>query len=80
VVISLRFSFLGQGHFQVELDVDRLLEEIQVPVLDVAAIFAKVQGDPIRPAQLGLDGGPNGVGFVSPAGLPHGGDMVDVDS
>ena len=68
------------GHFQVELHGDRFAEDPQVAVLDVAAVFAEVQGDAVGPAQLRQGGRPDGVGLVGPPRLPHGGHVIDVDA
>ncbi len=46
--------------------------------LHVATIFADVEGDTVGPAELGLDGCPDGVRFDALAGLADGGDVVDV--
>jgi hypothetical protein len=52
--------------------------------VDVAAVFAEVDGDAVGPAQLGLVGGPHGVGLalgerITPvAGLSHGRNVIDV--
>ena len=73
-------DLLGHRHFQVEFDVHGLLEEIQIAVLDVPAVFAEVDRDAVGSAQFGLDGGPDGVRFVGPPGLPDGGHVIDIDS
>ena len=68
------------GHFQVQLDGDRLAEDPQVAVLDVAAVLAEVEGDAVGPAQFGQGGRPDRIGLVGSPGLPDGGDVVDVDA
>jgi hypothetical protein len=67
-------------HLEVEFDVYGFLEQEEIAVLDVPAVFAEMDRDPIRTAQFRLHRGPNRIGFVSPAGLPNRGDVVDVDS
>src|SRR5690606_39598421 len=54
--------FLGRGHFQVEREVGRLLDALQVFVADVAAVFAQGRGGAVA-----ADGG-DGPGGASRGG------------
>lgn len=77
---------VGRGHFEVELDADELAEQEQVAVVDVAAVFAEVDGDAVGTAKLGLVGGADRIGlalseaFALVPRLADGGDVVDVDA
>ena len=46
-------DFIGDGELQVELRRDGLSQQPQVPVLDVAAVLAKMDRDAVRSRQLG---------------------------
>ena len=68
------------GHFQVQLDGDRLAQDPQVAVLDVAAVLAEVERDAVGPAQFGQRGRPDRVRLVGPPRLADRGHVVDVDA
>src|SRR4029079_10013799 len=61
-------------------DVRELPQPAHVLVLDVAAVLAKNDGDPIRAAEMRLHGGPHRVRLLCAARLAHGRDVVDVDA
>ena len=44
------------------------------------AILTQVNGDAVRSAQFGKHGGGHGIGFGGQAGLPNGGDVVNIHS
>ncbi len=68
------------GQLQVEPNLDRLAKQAQVAVLDVPAVFAEVDRDPVGAAQLGQHGRPDRVRLAPASGLPERGDMIDVDT
>jgi hypothetical protein len=75
----------GGGHFEVELFAAFSAESENVIVLDVATIFAEVDGDRVGPDAEAEKGGGNGVGFRHDTrdgdavpGLPEGGEVIDV--
>jgi hypothetical protein len=75
----------GGGHFEVELFAAFAAESENVIVLDVATIFAEVDGDRVGPDAEAEKGGGNGVGFRHDTrdgdavpGLPEGGEVIDV--
>ena len=70
----------GRCHLEIELDVRKFTQAPHVLVLDVAAVFAQVDGDPVRAAEVRLDCGPYWIGLVGAARLPDGGHVVDVDA
>ena len=72
--------FVGGGHFEVEFDLTDRFEPLNIVVLDVAAVFAEMDGDAVGATQLCLNRGPNRVGFVGAAGLAYRGDVVDIDT
>lgn len=55
-------------------------EALDVVLLDMPAVLAEVDGDDLRPAEVGFVGGKEGVWLVAEAGLPEGGYVVDVDA
>jgi hypothetical protein len=46
----------------------------------VPTIFSQMHGNAIRPAQFRQHCGMNRVRFIGDPGLPHRGDMIDVNS
>ena len=68
------------GHLQVKPGPDGLAEDMQVAVLDMAAIFAEMDRDPVRPRQLGQNRRPDRVRLIAAPGLAEGGDVVDVNA
>lgn len=72
--------FRCRRHLEIEVHLHRLGQLLEVPVLDVAAIFTKVHGDALGSAELSLDGRLDRVGLPGPACLTHGRDMINVDA
>ena len=77
----------GGGHFEVELFAAFLAEAQNVFVLDVATIFAEVDGDGVGTGAEAEQGGGNGVGFRHDTRdgdavprLTKGGEVIDVDA
>jgi hypothetical protein len=75
----------GGGHFEVELFAAFAAESENVVVLDVATIFAEVDGDRVCPDAEAEKGGGNGVGFRhdsrngnAVAGLPKSGKVINI--
>jgi hypothetical protein len=77
-VASDRDDIFRGGEFQVQLDGHRLAEDAEVAVLNVAAVFAEVEGDAVGPAEFRERGRPDGVRLVGAASLPDSGDVVDI--
>ena len=77
----------GGGHFEVELFAAFAAESENVIVLDVATIFAEVDGDGVGTGAEAKQGGGNGVGFRhdprdgdAVPRLTKGGEVIDVDA
>jgi hypothetical protein len=77
----------GGGHFEVELFAAFTAESENVVVLDVATIFAEVDGDGVGTGAEAEQGGGNGVGFRHDTRdgdavprLTKGGEVIDVDA
>ena len=77
----------GGGHFEVELFAAFAAESENVIVLDVATIFAEVDGDGVGTGAEAEQGGGNGVGFRHDTRdrdavprLTKGGKVIDVDA
>lgn len=73
------------GHFEVQGDLERLLESTNVAVLNVSSVFTQVGGDAVATGGFagasGLDGIRLAIGFgAAIAGLANGGDVVDVNA
>ena len=80
-------DFRHVGHFEVHFGADGFAERVNVAILDVASVFAEVDGDAVRARRLGLGGGEDGIRFGHDfvvaglvAGLSERGDVVNVDA
>ena len=70
--------FLGRGHFQVQGQVSRGLDALEVIVADMAAVFAQVRGDAIA-AHGGHDlGRADRIGMVPAARIADRCHVIDV--
>ena len=67
-------------HLEVQLHLDRFLEQPDITVNDVAAVFPEVDRDSIGTAQFGQGSGPDRIGFDGLPCLADRGHVVDVDS
>src|SRR5262245_9932919 len=83
----IRFDLAGDAHdfgshrqLQVQLDRHRLAQEQQVAILNMPAVFAEVNRDPVRSAQLGQHGSRDWVRLIGLARLPESRDVVDVNA
>jgi hypothetical protein len=70
----------GTSQLQVDRHRHRFDEYAQVTFLNMAAVFAEMDGDRIGTAELSESGCPNGIGLIRLASLTYGGDVVDVDA
>ena len=68
------------GHLDVQPGLDSLRQQIDVPLLNVAAVEANVNRDLIGARHLGDGGGGDGIWICRAPGLAHGGYVVDVDT
>ena len=59
---------------------DRFPQQLGVAVLDVAPVGSQMDGNAVGPGHGGHGRGRHRIGLVRLAGLPQGGDMVDVDA
>ena len=75
-----RDHLIGRRHLEIELDVGELTQAPHVLVLDMPAVFAQMDRDAVRTAQMGFDCGPHWIRLVGAARLAQCGDMVDVDA
>ena len=48
-------------------------------ILDVPAVLAQMRRDTVRAGRLAEERGLEGIGLIGAAGLPNGGDVIDVD-
>ena len=71
---------LGRRHLEVEGDGQPGHQLGNVLVADVAAVFAKMGGDPVGAGLGGEQGGPDRIGKIAAARVPDRRDMVDIDS
>ena len=71
--------FLGGGHFQVKAGSLGPADELHVPVLDMASVFAQMDDDGVGSGQFGQMGCGDGLGFDAHAGLAKGGHVIDID-
>ena len=68
-----------QRQLRVEHRPHRGRQGLQVPVVDVPAVLAQMRGDAVGPGRLAKWDRGGGVRLIGPAGLPDGGDVIDVD-
>src|SRR6058998_2723849 len=68
-----------RAQLEIEHGAHAARERPDVGVLNVAAVFAQVHGDPIGPGALGGRRRLDGVGLVGLARLANGRDVIDVD-
>ena len=66
-------------HLQVERRLQDLLQIPEVLFLNVPAILTEMADDPVATGLLGDHRRPHGTWNLAAAGLPKGGDMIDVD-
>ena len=78
---------IGESHFEVELGGDPFTEFKYIAILDMPPILSQMRRDPHRAGFFGNQRGSHRIGFrvwalrgFAVAGLPQGGDMVDVNS
>ena len=69
-----------EGQLEIQAHLYGLFEQSDVAVLDVAAVFAEMDGDDVGASELGKYGSPDGVGFTPSSRLAKRGDMIDVDA
>lgn len=65
-------------HFEIEGGSDYLPKEAYVAVLDVAPVFAEMDGDSGSAGQLAQHGGGNRIGFIDAPRLPHRRYVIDI--
>ena len=80
-------NVVGESHFEVELGGDPFAEFKNIAILDVATILPQMRRDPDSAGFFSNLRGSHRIGFCiralwrfAVAGLPQGGDMVDVNS
>ena len=71
---------VGRGHLKIELRMHHRFDARQIAVLNMATIFAQMNGDPVCATSLRLESGLDRIGLIGLACLAHGGDMIDVDA
>ncbi len=69
----------GDGHLQVHPRLQKIAQHLDIAILDMAPVFAQMQGDRVRPCLFSEQSGLNRFGIAGPARLAQGGDMIDID-
>ena len=77
--------FRRVGHFEVQGDLERLLEPPDVAVLNVPSIFAQMNGDAVATGGFACESGLDGIWLAidfgaAITGLTNGGDVIDVNA
>jgi hypothetical protein len=72
--------FLRRRHLEIERHVYGAGDLRNIRVGDVPAIFAQMRRYSVGTGFLGQNGGAHGIGMMSTAGVPDGGDMIDIDA
>src|SRR5262249_24392362 len=67
------------GHFEIEHRLTDAAQKLEISVLDVAPVLAKVNGDLPGSAQLGEDCCRHRIRIADAPRLPQGRDVIDVD-
>ncbi len=74
-----RHDFVARSKFEVADRAHCRRDRRDVAILDVATVFAQVNGDAVGTCGFGFTRGRERVGLVGLPSFPHGGDMVNVD-
>src|SRR5690606_20635373 len=72
--------FFSRRHLEVERQIGRLLDPLQVLVTDVPAVLAQVGGNPVAADARDDLRSAHGVGVIAAASVPDRGDVIDVDA
>ena len=71
---------IGDGHFQVDPGLHGTLHDLEIAVLNMAAIFPQVNGDAVGAGALGGQRCGHGIRIRSPPRLAQRSDVIDVDT
>jgi hypothetical protein len=75
-----RNDLCSEGSFEIQSSSNRLAQKRDISILNVATVFAQMDRDAVRSAQLGEDRCPHWVRLAPSARLANRGDMIDVDA
>ena len=67
-------------HLQIDLGTSPLAQELHIPLLNMPPVLPQMDGDPVRPALLGEQRRLHRIRDIDPPRLPHGSNMVDIDT
>ena len=67
------------GHLEIEKSGDPGFEQLDVPVLDMTAVFPQVGGDPVRSRGFAKHRGLERIGLNASTSLPKGRNMINID-
>src|SRR5205085_673396 len=70
---------LRRGHLDIQMSADGLAQDLDVAILNVPAIAAKMNGDALGSGKLADCRSCDGIGLVGLSCLADGGDVIDVD-
>ncbi len=65
-------------HLQIQLALHSRTKQRNIPIIDMAAILAQVNRNPIRPPKLSLNRRPNRIRLTPPPSLPQGRHMINI--
>ena len=71
---------IGGCHFEIQFDLGQVTQLTNIGILNVAAIFAQMHGNPIGAAQVGFHSRPDRVRFIGTARLAERGHVIDVNA
>jgi len=71
---------VGRSHFQIERQIRRGLDSLQILVTNVAAIFTQVSGDSVSANARHDLRGSHRVGMFATPRIADGGDVINVDA
>jgi hypothetical protein len=72
--------FMGRRHFKIQLDLCQLTQATHIGILYVTTILAQMHGNAIGATQMGFNGCPDRIRFVSHARLAQRGHVIDIDA
>jgi hypothetical protein len=73
-------DFVGDGHFEVQFDLNGLFQDFQIAILNMSTVFPEMKSDSVGTSEFGEGCGPNGIRLNGATCLTNGSDMIDVDT
>ena len=75
-----RHDIVRHRHFEIHAGLKKMAQHLDIPILDMPAIFTQMQRDGIGTGLLGLPGRLDGIGIARATRLAQGGHVVDINT